>query len=162
MTIKIFTTGGTFDKIYYDAKSEFHFGDSMVPVLLEEANATFDFSLESIMQKDSLEMTETDRILIRDRVASVSSDRILIVHGTDGLVDTARFLLDIADKTIVMLGAMQPARMRSSDAGFNLGFASAAAQLLPAGVYVAMNGQIFDPREVRKNRQQSRFERETG
>ncbi len=158
MTIRILTTGGTFDKVYYDAKSEFHFGDPIVGELLREANVSFDYEVESLMQKDSLDITDDDRQLIRDAVARVSADRILIVHGTDSMVETASRLLDLPDRTIVLFGAMQPARMRHSDAMYNLGVACTAVQLLPPGVYIAMNGRVFDPREVRKNRATARFE----
>jgi len=158
LTIKIFTTGGTFDKIYFDAKSEFHIGDTIIGTLLEEANVDFDYEIESLLKKDSLEIDEIDRALIRNAVANVYNDQVLITHGTDTMVETAQALLDIADKTIVLFGAMQPARMRYSDAMYNLGVASAAVQLLPAGVFLAMNGKIFDPRKVTKNRALNRFE----
>ena len=158
MTIKIFTTGGTFDKIYFDAKSKFHIGDTVIGALLEEANVDFDYEIETLLKKDSIEMDETDRELIRKAVAGVQYHRILITHGTDSMVETAQALLGITDKTVVLFGAMQPARMRYSDAMYNLGVASAAVQLLPAGIYLAMNGKIFDPRKVTKNRALNRFE----
>ena len=158
MTIRIFTTGGTFDKVYYDAASEFKFGEPIVGALLEEANVSFEFAIEPLMQKDSLDMTDADRDLIRRAVEACADDRILVIHGTDGMVATAGHLLDIRGKTIVLVGAMQPARMRYSDAMYNLGFASAAVQLLPPGIHLAMNGQVFDPRKIVKNRAKSRFE----
>ncbi|TNF87500.1 MAG: asparaginase [Gammaproteobacteria bacterium] len=158
MSIKIFTTGGTFDKIYFDAKSEYHIGEPMAASLLEEANVVFDFEIESLLKKDSLDIDEADRELIRNAVVGVDNEMILITHGSDTMVETALDLLDISDKTIVLLGAMQPARMRYSDAMFNLGFACAAVQLLPRGVHLAMNGKVFDPRQVIKNRAESRFE----
>ena len=158
MTIKIFTTGGTFDKIYFDAKSEFHIGEPIAGALLDEANVNFDYQIESLLKKDSLEMDAADRELIHNAVANVDSEMILITHGTDGMVETAQSLIDIIDKTIVLFGAMQPARMRYSDAMYNLGFACAAVQLLPRGIHLAMNGQVFDPRQVAKNRAKSRFE----
>ena len=158
MTIKIFTTGGTFDKIYFDARSEFKIGDTVVVDLLREANVSFDYDIASLLRKDSLELDDSDRELIRSAVAGADHSQILITHGTDTMVDTARTLLDIDGKTIVLFGAMQPARMRYSDAMYNLGVASAAVQLLPAGVYLAMNGLIFDPRKARKNRELGRFE----
>ena len=158
MTIKIFTTGGTFDKLYFDAASEFHFGEPIVAALLEEANVGFEFDIEPLMQKDSLDMDDADRERIRRAVVDCGNERILIIHGTDGMVATAQRLLDVQDRTIVLFGAMQPARMRYSDAMYNLGFASAAVQLLAHGVYLAMNGQVFDPRRVAKNRAQGRFE----
>lgn len=158
MIIRIFNTGGTFDKAYFDAMSEFHFGEPVVRELLREANVGFDYEIETLMQKDSLDITPGDRQLIRDAVTRVTEDRILVVHGTDSMVETANCLLDVTDKTVVLFGAMQPARMRHGDAMYNLGAACAAVQLLPAGVYIAMNGLVFDPREVRKNRDKSRFE----
>ena len=158
MTIKIFTTGGTFDKIYFDARSEFHIGEPIIGELLGEANVNFDFQIESLIKKDSLDMDDADREIIHNAVTNATERKIIITHGTDTMVDTARTLQDIPDKTIVLFGAMQPARMRYSDAMYNLGVASTAVQLLPAGVHLAMNGQIFDPRNVIKNRAQNRFE----
>jgi L-asparaginase len=158
LTIKIFTTGGTFDKVYFDALSEFHIGDPIAGELLDEANVTFAYDIESLLKKDSLEIIAEDRKLIRNRVESVLETRILITHGTDTMVDTAQSLSGIENKTIVLFGAMQPARMRYSDAMFNLGIASAAVQILPTGIYIAMNGQIFNPDEVTKNRAEARFE----
>lgn len=158
MTITIFTTGGTFDKIYFDANSEFHIGDPIVGALLEESNANFDYEIESLLKKDSLDMDDVDRSTIHAAVETSDSNMIIIIHGTDSMVETAQCLNDIANKTIVLFGAMQPARMRYSDALYNLGFASAAVQLLPQGVYLAMNGQIFDPLKVAKNRGHGRFE----
>jgi L-asparaginase len=158
LTIKIFTTGGTFDKIYFDAKSEFHIGDTIIGTLLEEANVDFDYEIESLLKKDSLDMDENDRERIRIAVSNENHNSIMITHGTDTMVETAQALLGIADKTIVLFGSMQPARMRYSDAMYNLGVASAAVQLLPAGVYLAMNGNVFDPLKVTKNRALNRFE----
>ena len=158
LTIKIFTTGGTFDKVYFDTLSEFRIGDPIIPTLLEEANVSFEFDVEALLKKDSLDMDDTDREIIHSAVNRVKQDKILITHGTDTMVETARVLQDIAHKTIVLFGAMQPARMRYSDAMYNLGVASAAVQLLPAGVYLAMNGNVFDPCKVTKNRALNRFE----
>ena len=158
MTIRIITTGGTFDKVYFDALSEFHIGDPMVAPLLEEANVNFDYTIQSLLKKDSLDMREEDRAAIRQAVIDANEAQILITHGTDSMVDSARALQEIKGKTIVLFGAMQPARMRYSDAMFNLGVACAAVQSLPEGIYIAMNGQIFDPFKVAKNRSQSRFE----
>ncbi|MCH8177688.1 MAG: asparaginase [Proteobacteria bacterium] len=158
MKIKILSTGGTFDKIYYDAKSDFHIGDPMATPILEEANVTFDYAVDSILQKDSLDINDEDRDLIRQKVQGDGCDKIVVIHGTDTLLNTAMCLLDIQGKTIVITGAMQPARMRYSDAAYNLGVATSAVQVLKPGVYVAMNGQIFDPRTTRKNVEQSRFE----
>ena len=157
--IQIFTTGGTIDKIYFDAKSEFAIGDSLVPELLAEANITGSWEIRELLRKDSLEMEEPDRALVRQAVQDSEAARIIITHGTDTMPDTARALKDVSGKTIVLVGAMQPARMRYSDAVFNLGFAWAAVQLLPPGVYVAMNGEVFEAGVVRKNLKAGRFER---
>ena len=129
MQIKILATGGTIDKIYYDAKSDFHIGDPMAKPVLEEANVTFDYEIESILKKDSLEINDEDREIIRQKVKSDACDKIVITHGTDSMVNTANCLLGIDDKTIVITGAMQPARMRYNDAAYNIGFATSAVQL---------------------------------
>lgn len=160
--VTIFTTGGTFDKIYFDAKSEFHIGDTQVNPILEEGNVTLKYQVESVFRKDSLDVTDEDRRNLCEKVAACSSERIIITHGTDTMADTAKLLAsyDIAGKTIVLVGAMQPARMRYTDAPFNLGFALAAVQLLDADIYIAMNGQVFHHSNVTKNRGESRFELE--
>ena len=158
MKIKFLTTGGTFDKIYYDHKSDFHIGDPMVLPILDEANVTFDFEVESILKKDSHDLDDTDRETIRLKVQQDACDRIVITHGSDTMIKTALCLLEIGNKTIVITGAMQPARMRFSDSAYNIGVATNAVQLLEPGVYLAMNGQIFDPRTTTKNVSMSRFE----
>ena len=158
MTIQIFTTGGTFDKVYFDALSEYQIGEPVVADLLREANVDLDYSVVSLLKKDSLEMTDEDRETIRAAIAASDASRVLLIHGTDTMVDTAKVLSGIEGKTIVLFGAMQPARLRFTDAMFNLGAAFSAVQLLPAGVHLVMNGRIFDPREVRKNRAAGRFE----
>lgn len=158
MTIRIITTGGTFDKVYFDALSEFSIGEPMAGALLEEANVNFGYEVQPLLRKDSLDMTDADRAAIRQAVEEAGESKILVIHGTDTMVDSARALRGIEDRTIVFLGAMQPARMRYGDAMFNLGVACAAVQTLPAGIYIAMNGQIFDPFEVTKNRSMNRFE----
>ncbi len=158
VSVKIFTTGGTLDKVYFDAGSEFQVGEPGIVEVLHEANVAFDYDVESLMRKDSLDLTDEDRALIRDRVAAEPSSRILITHGTDTMIDTARELMGIEGKTIVLTGSMQPARLRVSDAAFNVGAAVMAVQTLPVGVYVVMNGCVFDPRTARKNRAHQRFE----
>ena len=158
MEIKILTVGGTIDKIYFDAQSEFQVGEPQIGELLQEANVNFDYSVESLLRKDSLDMTDEDRQLVRAAVERDTTDHILITHGTDTMADTARALVGVAGKTVVLTGAMQPASLRKSDAIFNIGFAIAALQRLDEGVYVAINGQVFDPRHVHKNRDQQRFE----
>jgi len=157
--IRIFTTGGTIDKVYFDANSEFEIGESLVPELLAESNIHKGYSLKGLMRKDSLEMTGEDRRRVLDAVGACECSRILITHGTDTMAETARELSSLSDKTIVLTGAMQPARMRRSDAVFNMGFAWAAVQLLPPGVYIAMNGEVFEAGAVRKNLKAQRFER---
>jgi len=145
MKIKIFTTGGTIDKIYFDAKNDFHVGEPEIANVLEEAIVNFDYEIESILKKDSLDITDSDRALIKKHVAQDPCDKILITHGTDSMIKTAQNLLDIKNKTIVLTGSMQPARLRVNDAIFNIGSATTAVQLLPEGVYIAINGEIFDP-----------------
>jgi len=156
--ITIFTTGGTLDKVYFDANSEFQVGEPGIAELLTEANVTVEYTIESLMRKDSLDMTDADRELIRRRVVDNAAQQIVITHGTDSMVATARLLTGIAKKTIVLTGSMQPARQRISDAAFNVGCAITAVQTLPAGVYIAMNGEIHDPETTHKNRAARRFE----
>lgn len=158
MKIRIFTTGGTFDKIYHDALSEFSIGEPMAPTLLEEAGVTFEYALDSLLRKDSLELTDEDRTLIREHVTACDERLVLITHGTDTMTDTAHVLQDVTGKVIVLTGAMQPARMRQSDAPFNLGLAIGALQCLPEGVHLAMSGKVFAAGSVRKNRAAGRFE----
>ena len=158
MKIKIFTTGGTIDKIYFDIKSEFQIGEPLIGQLLNEANISFDYKAESILRKDSLDLTEDDRRMIVKNIRSDSSQRILVIHGTDTMVETAKMLVGLPEKIIVLTGSMQPARLRESDAVFNIGYAIAAVQLLPSGVYIAMNGRIFDPHKTWKNIEFNRFE----
>jgi L-asparaginase len=158
MKIKFLTTGGTIDKLYFDAQSEFQVGPPQVLELIAEANISFEYEIESVLRKDSLEMTEADRRLVRARVEAESCSRIVITHGTDTMIETGRALHGIPGKTIVLTGSMQPARFRSTDAMFNLGTAIGAVQSLPAGVYLAMNGRLWDPQITRKNRTQNKFE----
>lgn len=158
MKLKFLTTGGTIDKVYFDAKSEFQVGPPQVLEVIKEANVTFEFEIESILQKDSLDMTDADRQLVRRRVEGDPCDRIVVTHGTDTMVETARALTGIPRKTIVLTGSMQPARFRSTDAVFNIGTAIGAVQSLPPGVFIVMNGRIFDPLRTRKNREKNCFE----
>ena len=158
MKIKVFTTGGTIDKIYFDKKSEYQVGEPQIGLLLSEANIFFEYEVESILRKDSLDLTDDDRKLILDRIRKDPNTRILVTHGTDTILETAKSLSGIHGKTIVLTGSMQPARLRISDAVFNIGYAIAATQLLPQGVYLAINGRIFDPQKTRKNAKLNRFE----
>lgn len=161
--LSILCTGGTFDKIYFDANSIFSIGDPQAEPLLKEANLTLEYEIESILKKDSLDITNEDRDLIVKKVVDLQSQQIIITHGTDGMVATAKTIADknpllLESKTIVLVGAMQPARMRYSDASFNLGFAVASVQLLAPGIYIAMNGRVFPYDKVAKNWDQARFE----
>lgn len=157
--ITLFATGGTIDKIYFDALSEFSIGEPQAPRLFEESNIREGFTVESVLKKDSLEITQDDRLLLREKVSNSQGSKVLITHGTDTMVDTAKVLAEtITDKTVIFLGAMQPARMRVSDAPFNLGFAFAAVQLLEPGIYIAMSGKVFSYDQVVKNRKAGQFE----
>ena len=159
MKIKVIAVGGTIDKVYFDAKSEFQVGEPQIKEVFDTANVTFKYNLVALIAKDSLDMTDHDRQIIHDYISNCDEELILVTHGTDTMVDTARYLTDITDKTIVLTGAMQPARMRTSDAVFNIGTAVGALQSLPHGAYVAMNGIIFQPEEVRKNVEAGKFEK---
>ena len=154
----IVTTGGTIDKIYFDDKSDYQVGEPQIGRILEELGVAFRFSVIPIIRKDSLHITAEDRELIRATIAAQDTRHVLLTHGTDSMVETAKVLSTIADKTIVLTGALNPARFRGSDAEFNIGTAVGAVQSLPTGVYIAMNGRIWDPMLVRKNVAANRFE----
>jgi L-asparaginase len=158
MQLEIFTTGGTIDKVYFDAKSKFEVGEPQILEVLREANLSIDYQVTPLMRKDSLELTAQDRELVRQAVEASTTTQIVITHGTDTMTDTARALSGIAGKTIVLTGAMQPARFRFTDAVFNIASAMMAAQTLAEGVYITMNGQVFDPATTRKNVEMNRFE----
>lgn len=161
MKIRFIATGGTIDKIYFDRESEFKIGEPAVSEVLKEANAAFDFEVESVLRKDSLDMTRSDRLLIRDRALCCSERRIVITHGTDTMIETALVLCEIKGKIVVLTGAMQPAKFRFTDAVFNIGCAVMAVQTLSEGVYIAMNGKVFDPKTAKKNRTENRFENDS-
>lgn len=158
MFVQIFSTGGTIDKVYFDALSDFQIGEPMAGELLKEARVGFDYAIESLVKKDSLELNDTDRELIHAKVAACPYEHILITHGTDTMTVTAAALADIPDKVIVLTGAMQPARFRDSDALFNLGLAVGALNVCQPGVYIAMSGKVFPADGVQKNRLAGRFE----
>ena len=158
MDIQIFTTGGTIDKVYFDARSNFQVGEPQVVEILKGANVTVEYAVEMLFRKDSLDLTDADRAVIADRVRETPCRHVLITHGTDTMIQTAQVLQDIPEKTIVLVGSLRPARFKRSAAEFNIGFALAAVQALPAGVYIAMNGCLFDPEKVRKNREMNQFE----
>lgn len=155
--IVIFTTGGTIDKAYFDALSEYQIADSMIPQLLETARVKYPHRVEQIFRKDSLDLTDTDRAEIAAYVAGSGSRRIIITHGTDTMTETAKSLTSFADKVIVLVGALAPARFRESDAAFNLGMAFATAQSASPGVYITMNGTVFNALKVIKDRDRGAF-----
>ena len=158
MKIKIYTVGGTIDKVYFDRKSTYEVGEPKIGEILKEANVNLEFEISSILHKDSLDMTDEDRQLIFDKIASDEHRHILLTHGTDTMIQTAKKLNTIPDKVIVLTGAMAPARFKYSDAAFNIGCAVAAVQILTPGVYIAMSGRIFDPDRIKKNLEQNWFE----
>jgi len=158
MRITIITTGGTIDKIYFDRKNEFQVGEPQIVDVLREANVTFEYDVVPLLRKDSLDLTDKDRGLVCDTIVSHQNQHFVVTHGTDTMITTARVLQQIRGKTIVLTGAMQPARFRLTDAVFNIASAVTAVQLLPAGVYIAMNGRIFHPEHARKNEKLTRFE----
>ena len=158
MFIRFITTGGTIDKIYFDALSQFEVGESQVEHILREGLVQFDYEIVSLLQKDSLEITDADRSTLRSYIEEDDAGLYVVTHGTDTMAETARELEGMSDKTIVLTGALTPARFRTTDAIFNVGMAVAAVQVAPPGVYIAMSGQVFAAGEVRKNRAENRFE----
>jgi L-asparaginase len=154
----IVTTGGTIDKIYFDDKSDYQIGDPQIGRMLDELGVAFRFTVIPLLRKDSLHIQGEERELIRSAIAAQPARHVLLTHGTDTMIETAKVLMSIPDKTIVLTGALSPARFRGSDAEFNIGTAVGAVQCLPSGVYIAMNGRIWDPLKVRKNVAANRFE----
>lgn len=152
MSVLVLTTGGTIDKLYFDALSEFQIGDSVVARIFATARVRLPFRVVELMRKDSLDLTDADRAAIRHAAEAADEPRIVITHGTDTMTDTARALAGVEGKTIVLVGALAPARFAESDASFNLGMALAAAQVAGPGVWIAMNGTIFPGDRVRKDR----------
>lgn len=161
--VLILTTGGTIDKVYFDAKSAYEIGDQQIGALLQEAGVAFEYRVETLMRKDSLELTDEDRQLIAQTVLDAPERQVLVTHGTDTMAHTAREVAAAlveagSDTTVVFVGSLSPARFKGTDAEFNVGFAAAAVQTLGPGSYVAMNGRVFDPHNVRKDRDRNRFE----
>jgi len=154
----IVTTGGTIDKTYFDEKSDFQVGDPQIGKILETLDVGFRFHVIPLLRKDSLHIDDNDRALLRDTIAAQDARHVLITHGTDSIVATALALTSIVGKVIVLTGALNPAGFSGSDAVFNIGTAVGAVQSLPDGVYIAMNGRIWDPAQVRKNVDANRFE----
>ena len=159
MAIRIFITGGTFDKEYNEITGQLYFNDTHMSDLLEMGRSKVKVVIRTLMMIDSLEMTDEDRELIAHQCIQCDENKIVITHGTDTMSDTARLLAQkVKDKTIILTGAMIPIKFGSSDGLFNLGSALAFAQTLPPGVYVAMNGRYFNWDNVRKNKQTGMFE----
>jgi L-asparaginase len=144
MKIKVFTSGGTIDKVYSDAKGtlNFSFGNPAIVEIAHKFN--LDFDIESLLSKDSLNMKQNDRQLIRKACENSAIDKILITHGTDTMIKTAEVLSKIKNKVIVLTGASQPWKFRESDAEFNIGVAIGALNVLDKGVYIAMNGRVYE------------------
>ncbi len=158
MKIKLIITGGTIDKSYNMHNGELHFVDSHIPAMLNEGRCRADLDIDTLMLKDSLDMSESDRLQLLSACLQAAPSKIIITHGTDTMVQSAQLLQQVKDKTIVLTGAMIPYVFDKSDALFNLGSAFTAVQCLPAGVYVAMNGQVFKADDVVKNREEGVFE----
>jgi len=159
MSIRIFVTGGTFDKEYNELNGELYFKDTHLYEMLRLGRSRLELEITTLMMMDSLDMNEQDRHTIARACQEVPENRILITHGTDTMPETAALLAGlIRDKTIVLTGAMVPYKFGSSDGLFNLGSALAFVQTLPPGVYVAMNGKIFEAENVRKNKTRGEFE----
>lgn len=153
----IVTTGGTIDKVYFDDKSDYQVGEPQIGNILRELGVAFRFTVIPALRKDSLHITDEDRQMVRTLIAAQPQRHVLITHGTDTMVETAKVLADLG-KTIVLTGALSPARFRGSDTEFNVGCAVGAVQSLPPGAYIAMNGRVWDPAKVRKNVAANRFE----
>lgn len=157
MKIRIFCLGGTIDKIYFDAKSKYEIGAPSIGKILREHDVSLGFEVTALMAKDSLEMTDEDRGQVRLAVEGAREDKIIITHGTDTMVKTAEVLRSIPNKTIVLTGALSPAIFKDSDAIFNVGCAIAAAQTASNGVYITMNGRVFESDKVFKDVENNRF-----
>lgn len=159
MSIMIFVTGGTFDKEYNEINGKLYFNDTHVEEILKLGRCDLDIRIKTLMMIDSLDMTDTDRELIKKSCRDTAEDKIIIIHGTDTMADTAMAIGNLfKNKTIVLTGAMIPFKFGSSDGLFNLGSALAFVQVLPRGVYIAMNGRYFNWDNVRKNKKNGKFE----
>jgi len=154
--IKIFSVGGTIDKVYFDSLSQYQVGFPSVREILDNLPIAFEYEIESVLRKDSLDMTDEDRQLLYNRVCRDANPRILITHGTDTMVQSAKMFIG-TDKTVVFTGAMEPANFKSSDAVFNIGCAIGALQTLPNGAYIVMNGKVFTPDACVKDREKGIF-----
>jgi L-asparaginase len=157
--ILVVTTGGTIDKVYFDASSNYEVGESMVGDLLRQAEVRVPYELLPVLRKDSLDIDDADRAMLCARIEARPERRVVVTHGTDTMTESARVLAALTDRTIVLTGSLAPARFARTDAWFNVGMAFAAVQALPCGVYIVMNGQIFAGDRVRKDRQRNQFVR---
>ncbi len=157
--VLVVTTGGTIDKVYFDARSNYEVGESVVGDLLRQARVRLPFEILPLLRKDSLDITDDDRSMIRARIDARPERRVVVTHGTDTMTDTAGVLAGIAGRTVVLTGSLSPARFAQTDAVFNVGMAFAAVQILPVGVYIVMNGQVFAADRVRKDRDNNVFVR---
>ncbi len=154
----VLTTGGTIDKVYFDALSQFEVGDPVARDILKSMNVAFEFEVKEICRKDSLEITKEDRQALRDAIEASDAQYILITHGTDTMVDTAQFIGEQGEKRIVLTGSMQPAAFKDTDAVFNIGSAIGALSIAAPGVYIAMSGKVYPAGDVFKNYDSKRFE----
>tara|TARA_B100000073_G_scaffold279406_1_gene239913 strand:+ start:1604 stop:2089 length:486 start_codon:yes stop_codon:yes gene_type:complete len=158
--VEIITTGGTIDKIYFDQKSEYEVGDPFIGELLQKMNVNIPFKIKSLMRIDSLDMKDIHREEICKHIKDCSSNKILITHGTDSMVETAQYINErIKDRVVVLTGSLKPAIFIDNDAIFNIASAFNAVQTLANGVYIIMNGQVFDPTNVQKNMEKNCFEK---
>ncbi len=156
--IKLIITGGTIDKLYNELNGELYFLESQIQTMLKQSRCRVQLDTQQLMLKDSLEMKIADRALIKQACVASEASQIIITHGTDTMVDTAKYLAPLAsEKTIVLVGAMIPYTINQSDALFNLGCAVTAVQLLSTGIYITMNGRIFDWNKVCKDKQIGEF-----
>ena len=158
MHIQFITTGGTIDKIYFDAFSQFKVGDSQVRAMLTDALVDFSYEVIAIMKKDSLDITDKDRATIRAQIEASEYNHVTTTHGTDTMSETATALRGIENKKVVLIGALTPARFRATDAVFDIGMAVGALQTAISGVYIAMSVKVFEAGKIRKNRTANRFE----
>ncbi len=162
-TLLVLTTGGTLDKVYFDALSDFQVGDPVVADILTSMNVAFEFNVQEICRKDSLELTDTDRMSMGQAIKASDGKFILLTHGTDTMVDSATYLKKqgIGEQTgqvIIFTGAMEPSRFTNSDATFNIGLAIGAMSVAQPGIYIAMSGKVYEASKVVKNYDSRRFE----
>lgn len=164
MKIKIFAVGGTIDKVYFDDKSLYEVGKPTIAGILNESNVTLKYKVDSILHKDSLDMNKEDRELVAKKILKDKEKRIVVTHGTDTMVKTAKKVKKVLDeaqckKTVVFTGSISPANFKISDATFNVGGAIIASQVLPSGVYIVINGRVFESDNAIKNVRKGYFEK---